>query len=111
MYKYLLVCIILTIFGAFGGFFFKKATNEAENLFKIIFTPYLYIGGICYLTGAVLNIWVLKNLNYTVVLPMTAITYIWTLLISFFLLKEKLSNKKIAGVGLIVIGAVILGIS
>lgn len=111
MYKYLIVCIILTIFGAFGGFFFKKATNTAESLFKIIFTPYLYIGGICYLTGAVLNIWVLKKLNYTVVLPITAITYIWTMLISYFFLKEKLSNKKIAGVTLIIVGAIILGIS
>ena len=111
MYKYLLVCLAMTIFGAFGGFFLKKAADTGTSILKIFLSPYLYVGGILYVIGAVLNILALKKLNYTVVLPITAITYVWTLVISYFILKEKLRGKKIAGVILIIVGALILGFS
>ncbi len=61
--------------------------------------------------GALLNIYVLKFLPYTVVLPMTSLTYIWTMIISFYLLKEKITFKKILGVMLILIGAFLISIS
>lgn len=61
--------------------------------------------------GALLNIYVLKFLPYTVVLPMTSLTYIWTMIISFYLLKEKITFKKILGVTLILIGAFLISIS
>lgn len=61
--------------------------------------------------GALLNIYVLKFLPYTVVLPMTSLTYIWTMIISFYLLKEKITFKKILGVILILIGAFLISIS
>ena len=110
MYKYLLVCLLMTICGAIGGFFFKKAADTGESIIKILFTPFLYIGGFFYVLGALLNIWVLKKLNYTVVLPITAITYVWTLTIAYFVLKEKLSTRKIAGLVLIITGALMLGL-
>ena len=94
-----------------AGFFFKKAADTGTSVLKILLSPYLYAGGILYVISAVLNILALKGLNYTVVLPITAITYVWTLVISYFILKEKLSRKKIAGVILIIIGALILGLS
>lgn len=111
MYKYLLLCLVMTVFGAFGGFFFKKAADSGTSILKILLSPYLYVGGVIYVISAVLNIIALKGLNYTVVLPITAITYVWTLVISYFILKEKLSGKKIAGVILIIVGALILGLS
>ena len=110
MYKYLLACLIMTVFGAFGGFFFKKAADSGETIFRILFSPFLYIGGVFYVLGALLNIWVLKKINYTVVLPLTAITYVWTLVISYFILNEKLTIKKVAGILFIITGALILGI-
>ena len=111
MHKYLLLCLIMTVFGAFGGFYFKKAADSGTSILNILLSPYLYVGGILYVIGAVLNIIALKGLDYTVVLPITAITYVWTLVISYFILKEKLSHKKIAGVILIIVGALILGLS
>jgi len=111
MYKYLLLCLIMTVFGAFGGFFFKKAADAGTSILKIFLSPYLYVGGVLYVLGAVLNILILKELDYTVVLPITAITYVWTLVISYFILKEKLTVKKITGVILIIFGALIIGLS
>jgi len=61
-----------------------------------------------YLLSAVLNIYVLKYLDYSVVLPLTSITYIWTMVLSYFSLKERITAKKVLGVALIVGGAVLV---
>ena len=70
----------------------------------------IYIGGLLYLLSAVLNIWILRFLDYSVVLPLTSLTYIWTMIISYLILKEKITIKKILGVAFILVGAVIVSI-
>lgn len=108
MSKYIFLCIVFTLSGAFGGYFFKKAASESSGIIKIVWNPFLYIGGLFYVFGAVLNILLLKELKYTIVLPLTSITYVWTLVISRIYLKEKVTRKKLAGVSFIVMGAILL---
>ncbi|MEQ6390979.1 DMT family transporter [Bacillaceae bacterium S4-13-58] len=72
------------------------------------FVEYFILGGFFYGTGAILNIVTLQLLPYTVVYPLTSITYIWTLIISALFLKEKITVKKILGLTLIVAGAFLL---
>ena len=64
--------------------------------------------GVLYVASAVLNIWVLRYLEYSVVLPLTSLTYIWTMLLSYLILKEKISVKMIMGIGFIIIGSVLV---
>lgn len=99
--------IIFTILGAFGGFFFKK-TSEVNNILK---NQYLYLGIAFYGTGAILNIIELKYLPYSIVLPLTSITYIWTILISHFLLKERINKHKILGIIFIISGVICISFS
>lgn len=108
MINIIILCIIFTLFGAVGGFCFKKATENSNGIVGIILSPFLYVGGGFYVLGALLNIVLLKYLNYTIVLPLTSITYVWTLLIAYFFLKESISRRKIIGVTLIIAGAVLL---
>lgn len=110
MYRFFILCLIFTLAGAFGGLCFKKAVSSSDKIIKTFLSPYLYIGGLLYVLGAILNIIVLKELRYTVVLPLTSITYIWTILISYFILNERITSKKIIGILLIITGAIILGI-
>lgn len=110
MYRFIILCLIFTLTGAFGGLCFKKAVSNSDRIIKVVLSPYLYFGGILYVLGALLNIIVLKELKYTVVLPLTSFTYIWTILISYFILKEKITIKKVMGIALIIIGALILAI-
>lgn len=109
--SFVIMLLMGTVFGALGGYFFEMAVSNVENVMKVIFHPCLYVGGILYFGAAVLNIIVLKKFPYTVVLPATAITYIWTMLISYFILKEKITRNKILGVLLIIIGSLIIGLS
>ncbi|CDZ23878.1 putative membrane protein [[Clostridium] cellulosi] len=101
------VIIFMTMLGALGGFFFKRS-SAGGSILSIIKNKELYIGGIIYIASALLNIWVLKYMQYSVVLPMTAITYIWTMIISRIVLKEKITVKKAFGVASIIVGAVFL---
>jgi len=103
---------IMTISGTFGALFFKQATAKVEgrHILHLIKESRLYLGGMCYLLGALLNIVLLRHLPYSIVYPMTSLTYIWTMVVSYFLLKEKINRNKIIAVALIVTGVIVLNL-
>lgn len=102
-----LIIVLMTILGAVAGLFLKRASSS-DGLVEMILNWNLYAGGILYLVAALLNIYVLRFMEYSVVLPLTSITYIWTLVVSYLFLQEKITRKKVAGVCLIVMGAIVL---
>ncbi|WP_246627663.1 EamA family transporter [Paenibacillus solanacearum] len=97
--------------GAFGGYFVKKATLTSDGIIGLIKSKFIYIGAILYFLSALLNIFALKMFPYTVVLPITSITYVWSLLISSVFLNEKITVGKVIGVLLIFSGCVCIGVS
>ena len=97
--------IIMTFMGSIASLFLKKA-SVSNGIKCMLLNLNLYIGGLLYLMSAVLNIWILRFLDYSVVLPLTSLTYIWTMIISYLILKEKITIKKILGVAFILVGAV-----
>lgn len=105
--KYFIILIAMTAIGSIASLFLKKASG-AESFVKMLVNPWLYVGGGLYLLSAVLNIYILRYLEYSVVLPLTAITYIWTMVLSYLVLKERITIKKMGGVLLIVAGAVLV---
>ncbi len=107
---YYFILIIMTIIGAAAGLFLKKASSS-KNIKALILNVNFYLGGILYFISALLNIYILKYLDYSIVLPLTSITYIWTMFISYIILKESITKKKILGVILIIIGALLITIN
>lgn len=97
--------IVMTILGAIAAFFLKKA-SDFKSITELIKNYNLYVGAGLYLLSAIINIVVLKYLNYSVVLPLTSITYVWTMVISYLFLKEKVGVKKLLGVSFIIIGCI-----
>lgn len=102
---YFMILIFMTLCGAVASLFLKRASST-EGILKMFLNINLYIGGGLYLISAVLNVYILRYLDYSVVLPLTSITYIWTMILSYMILKEKITVKKMLGVALILIGAV-----
>lgn len=100
----------MTLSGTFGAFFFKKtvAKFDKKNIFKILLDIYLYLGLFCYVLGAVLNIILLRYIDYTVLYPMTSITYLWTIIFSYPLLNEKITKNKVIAVPFIIIGVFLI---
>ena len=101
--------IIMTMFGSIASIFLKKAAGK-ENVRDILLCGNLYLGGGMYLIASLLNIVILHYLDYSVVLPMTSLTYIWTIFFARLLLKEALSVRKIIGAMVIVVGAIIISV-
>lgn len=97
------VILLMTYLGAQASVFFKKATGR-RGLLECLRSYNLYVGGFLYLLCALLNIWVLRYLGYSKTLPLTSITYIWTLLLAYLIFKEKISLRKVLGIIAITIG-------
>lgn len=109
MTGYFVLLIVMTLLGSVASLFLKKASGS-DGIIGMLKNINLYIGGMLYLASAVVNIIVLKKMEYSIVLPLTSITYIWTMVLSYMILKEKITKKKIGGVVLILIGAVCVSI-
>ncbi len=101
---YYSILILMTLIGSVASLFLKKASGNGD-VFALLKNKNLYFGGILYVLSAVLNIYVLNYLDYSVVLPLTSFTYVWTMIISKFMLDEKITKKKGIGVVLILVGA------
>ena len=108
-----IVVLIMTVSGTFGALFFKKGIAKLKgiNIFSLIFVPEVYIGVAFYMIGAVTNIILLRYIPYTVLYPMTSLTYIWTMVVSYIVLKEKINKDKVMAIICIVIGVLILSMS
>lgn len=109
MILYFATLIIMTLLGSVASLFLKKASG-VNGIISMVKNANLYMGGFLYLASAVLNIWILRYLDYSVVLPLTSLTYIWTMVLSHLILKEQITGKKITGVFLILIGTVCVSI-
>lgn len=101
--------VVMTIVGSVASFFLKKASG-AQSIVYMLKNLNLYLGGGLYVASAVINIVVLRYLDYSVVLPMTSLTYVWTMIISYVVLKEKITKKKVMGVVIIFLGAIMVAI-
>lgn len=102
----LLFC--MTLAGSIAALFLKRA-SDANSIIALLTNYNLYAGGLLYVLAASLNILVLRKLDYSIVLPLSSFTYIWTAIISHIVLKEKITAKKIIGLAFIVLGTLFLG--
>lgn len=103
---YIVLILLMTFSGSLGAIFLKKGIEKIDSISIIKMTKIcdFYFGGGFYLVGIITNVFLLKSLEYTVVYPLTSLTYVWSLLLSIFLLKEKLNLWKILGVAIILAG-------
>lgn len=101
---------IMTISGTFGAMFFKKATAKLAGgtIFSLLSSGWLYLGGLCYGLGAVMNIVLLRYMDYSVLYPMTCLTYVWTMVVSYLLFREKITKNKVIALICIVAGVVLV---
>ena len=103
IYFFLILC--MTFMGAVASVFFKRA-SESDGLWKLLLNVNLYVRGFLYVAAAGINIVVLRYLDYSVVLPLSSVTYIWTMVLSYWILRERITKRKVLGVLCIVAGAV-----
>lgn len=95
---------VMTFGGASGAFFFKQGVQNVKSITGLFVQTKLYLGGALYVLSALMNIFLLRFLDYSVLYPMTAITYVWSALLAKFFLGERISLLKAIGIAAICIG-------
>ena len=106
--RFLCAVLLMTLCGSLGALFFKRGAADVTGLQTMVTSPKLWLGGCFYLAGAVMNILLLRIYAYSVVYPLTSLTYVWSLALSAALLHERVSARKLLGVAAICLGAFLL---
>lgn len=106
--KLILSVLLMTLFGSLGALFLKRGSAKARNAKALVTAPQIWLGGLFYLAGALLNIYLLRCYSYSVIYPLTSLTYVWTLLLSALLLHERVTVQKLVGIAAICLGAFLL---
>lgn len=100
--------LLMTLCGALGAFFLKAGAAKKLTLGSLFTTPKIWVGGCFYVAGALINIALLRHYAYSTVYPLTALTYVWSLLFSVLLLHERLTVQKCIGIAAICVGSFLL---
>lgn len=99
--------VAMTFLGSLGAYFFKLMNNKQYVGLSII-SRELVIGVFFYIISLAINIYLLGKYQLSIVLPITSLTYVWTLVLSAVFLKEKITKWNILGVTFIVLGVAII---
>jgi drug/metabolite transporter (DMT)-like permease len=101
--------ILMTLFGSLGAVCLKKTgLANGGKLFSLFRDKWTYLGAALYISGMVLNIYVLHYLDYSVVLPLTSLTYVWTIILSRLIFGEKVNLFKVLAILFIISGTVLI---
>lgn len=107
--KYYLLIIGYTFLASLAALLLKKA-SEKQNSFKglLFFDFYFYMGGMFYFLASIGTIIALKHMSYLLVYFLSALTYVWSVVLGVIVLKEAMSLRKIIAIGLIFMGIILL---
>ncbi|MCU0567261.1 MAG: EamA-like transporter family protein [Oculatellaceae cyanobacterium Prado106] len=111
----LLLLSIIT--GVTGQFFLKtgalklgkvNAENAIRHIISIATTPELVVGLMFYGLGAIAYILLLTRVKLSVVGPSIALSYVFSVLLGYFIFKEAIPMERVLGLGFIVCGVILV---
>jgi len=89
----------------------KKLSLSISALPALITNAYVVFGAALYGTSFVLWLYVLSKVKVSYAYPFISLSYVLVAVWGFFLLSEKISFGAWIGIGLVVIGVVLIGMS
>jgi drug/metabolite transporter (DMT)-like permease len=111
----LLLMSIVT--GVIGQFFLKtgalklgkvNAGNAISHIISIATTPELVAGLTFYAMGAIAYILLLTRVKLSIVGPSIALSYVFSVLLGYFIFKETIPFERLLGLGFIVCGVILV---
>ena len=104
------ITVLSSLLGAFGSLFLKKGSERFALTPTGILSPHLIIGGLCYVSSIVIFGFALRGSELSFLYPILSLGFIWTTLLSRFMLHEHINRYKWIGVVLIILGVTFIGI-
>ncbi len=110
--------LLISIVANVAGQFFLKSgalklgkvnlSNLLSQIFNIVTIPDLMVGLTCYGLGAIAYILVLTRVKLSIVGPCTALSYVFAMVLGYWLFKETIPVTRIIGLSLIVNGVILV---
>lgn len=99
-----------SLIGSFGAVFLKAGAVRIENNIAALIANWRLMAGITlFCLSSIFFVLGLKHGELSVLYPIVSLGYIWTLLWSRLFFGEELTKSKIAGLALILIGVLFVG--
>ena len=105
----IVLVFVAGLVGSFGAVFLKLGAARLNKSIWSFVNSRLVCGISLYLASVVIYLSALKGGDLSVLYPMVALGYIWTLLWARLFFKEPVTGPKFAGLALIVLGVVLVG--
>jgi drug/metabolite transporter (DMT)-like permease len=109
--------LISIVAGVTGQFFLKagalklgkvNAENIISHILGILLTPELIAGLLFYGMGAIFYILLLTRVNLSIVGPSVALSYVFSMLLGYFVFHEIIPAGRLVGLGFIVCGVILV---
>ena len=108
-WKIILLTALAAFIGSIGQLEFKQGANNLQWDIKLLLTNYhLIIAIAVYCLSTVLYVYALNKEQLSILYPIIATSYIWTLLFSKIFLKEPVGLTSWAGVFFILLGVALI---
>jgi len=90
--------------GAIGQILFKKGAEQFTLSLQILKNFYFIGGGLLYVVALIITMFAYKKAQVSVLYPIIAFSYIFTIVFAGIFLKEPITWQKIAGSLIIILG-------
>ena len=105
----MLLVLCASVVGSFGAAFLKLGSGRVNRNPLSFVNPQLAFGVTLYLGSSVFYALGIRGGQLSILYPMVSLGYIWTMLWARIFFKESFTRHKIAGLTLILIGVVLVG--
>jgi drug/metabolite transporter (DMT)-like permease len=99
-----------SIFGSFAAVFLKLGAAKINRSVLSFVNRSVVLGIVLYLASSVFYAFGIKGGQLSVLYPMVSLGYIWTILWARLFFKEPFTPQKLAGLALILLGVVFVGL-
>ena len=108
-WKILLLTALSAFIGSIGQLEFKRGADNLQFDIKLLLTNYhLIIAVTVYALSTVLYVYALSKQNLSILYPIIATSYIWTLIFAKIFLKEQVGLTSWTGVFFILLGVTLI---
>jgi drug/metabolite transporter (DMT)-like permease len=108
-WKIILLTALVAFIGSIGQLEFKRGADNLQFDIKLLLTNYHLILAIAvYCVSTVLYVYALSKEQLSILYPIVATSYIWTLMFSKIFLKEQVGLTSWAGVFFILLGVTLI---
>ncbi len=108
----MILVFIASIIGSFASVLLKASSSRMQMTIVGLITNWrLVAGAAAYLVSSVFFVWGVRNGQLSILYPLVSLGYLWTMVWSRLFFGEPITRNKVAGVGLILGGIVLLSLA